>query len=80
MFLIPFMTEPKTVMNGSQSFAVWSEMKLRWDGLMRLDLGKPTSEMNGEKGQVDMLPLKNNKIIIFTAVTELPTISLKFPM
>lgn len=47
---------------------------------MKLDLGKPTSEMNGEKGQVDILPLKNNKIIIFTAVTELSMISLKFLM
>lgn len=47
---------------------------------MKVDVGKPTSEMNGEKGQVDILSLKNNKIIIFTAVTELPMISLKFLM
>ena len=47
---------------------------------MKLDPGKPPSEMNGEKGQVDVLPLKNNKIIIFTAVTELPMIPLKFLM
>ena len=47
---------------------------------MKLDLGKLTSEMNGEKGQVDILPLQNNKIIIFTAVTELSMISRKFLM
>ena len=41
---------------------------------MKVDVGKPTSEMNVEKGQVDILSLKNNKIIIFTAVTELPMI------